>query len=419
MSGLALVAHTLGASVTGSDRAERRRLGRLRDQGIPVSLGQHARNVPDGAELVYSSAVDAENPERERGRELGLRELQRGELLAELSRMRRSVVVSGTHGKSTTAAMIVEGLSAAGHRPAYVVGADLLATGSNAEWTEGEWLVVEADESDRSFLALDPDVAVVTNVELEHLREYGSLTDLQDAFRTFLASAGQAVVGNRPGLLALRHGAVPFGVAELTLEPGASRFMWRGHQVHVSVPGAHNAENAAAALEACRLVGANPARTVPALAHFSGTSRRFELLGETATGAQIYDDYAHHPTEVRATLMAARPLASGRLIAVLQPHGRERVQTMPDGFARALSHADIAVVLEVYLTRRTAGGGPDPTAATIAHATAHATGGRPVAWMPTLDDAERYLRAQLRAGDLCVTLGSGDVDVLARRLVAR
>ncbi len=418
MSGLARVACDLGATVTGSDRAERRRLAGLREKGIKASLGHAPENVPAGAELVYSSVVDTANPERARGGELGLRELQRGELLAELSRLRRCIAVAGTHGKTTTAAMIVEALRGAGTQPGYVIGADLHATNSNAEWTDGQWLVVETDESDRSFLMLDPDIAVLTNVELEHRRQYASQAELDDAFRAFLAKAPETVIWNRPELMALRDGpSVPFDVVDVTLAPGASRFRWRGKAVDVPAPGLHNALNAAAALEACRLTGAEPTRTVSALAHFRGTSRRFELLGTTAGGALIYDDYAHHPTELRATLTAARALARGRLVAVLQPHGRERVETMADAFGEALSAADLAVVLQVYLTRPLAPGAPAPSSKSIARAAASARRDGTVAWMPSVDAAERYLRSQLVAGDLCVFLGSGNVDLLARRLV--
>ena len=411
MSGLALVAQALGARVSGSDRVERRRLARLRDRGIEVSLGQAPENDAADAELVYSAAVREDNPERARGRELGLRELRRGDLLAEVSRLRRCIAVAGTHGKTTTAAMIVEGLQGAGLQPSYLIGADLRANGSNAEWTEGEWLVVETDESDRTFLELEPEIAVVTNVGLDHLREYGSLAETESAFRGFLARASQAAIWDRPELLALRDGpVVPFAAAGAVLEPGASRFVWRSHEVVVPVPGLHNAVDAAGALEACRLAGADPALVVSALAGFSGTTRRFEPLGSTASGALVYDDYAHHPTEVRATLTAARPLARGRLVAVLQPAGQERVEAMGPAFAEALALADLAVVLDAYLFRASPNG--SPTAETIARATRGKA-----AFIPSADEAERYLRRELRDGDLCVTLGSGNVDALARRLV--
>jgi UDP-N-acetylmuramate--alanine ligase len=420
MSGLAVVAQTLGAEVTGSDMAERRSLVRLRERGVEVALGHAAENVPDGADVVYSSAVAADNPERECARALGRREIRRGELLGELSWLRPCVAVGGTHGKTTTAAMIVHVLRDAGERPGYVVGGDLLATGTNADWGDGPWLVVESDESDRTFLALDADVAVVTNVELDHHREFASLEDVEDAFRAFLAPAGEAVVWDRPEILALRDGpVVPFDAPHPALDRGGSRFAWRGHEVRVGVAGEHNARNAAAALEACRLVGVDPARAAGALAGFEGTGRRFEALGTTAGGARVYDDYAHHPTAVRATLGAARTLEPERLVAVFQPHGYHRVQTMASGFGDALACADLAVVVEdVYAPRGRAERYADVSTDAIASAATEATGETEVVSMPDLRAAERYLRAELRAGDLCVTLGSGDVDSLARRLVA-
>jgi UDP-N-acetylmuramate--alanine ligase len=419
MSGLAHVACTLGALVTGSDRAERRTLDHLREQGIDVTLGHAPENVPDGAEVVYSSAVPADNPERERARALGQREIRRGELLGELSQLRRCVAVAGTHGKTTTAAMIVHALRAAGERPGYVVGGELRTTDANADWGNGPWLVVEADESDRTFLALDPDVTVVTNVELDHHREFGSVQEVEEAFRAFLARAPEAVVWDRADVLALRDGpVVPFDAPDPTLEHGGSQFTWRGLEVHLGVPGEHNARNAAAALEACRLVGVDPKRAVGALAGFEGVGRRFEALGTTTAGARVYDDYAHHPTEVRATLEAARTLESERLVAVLQPHGYHRVAAMADEFGEALACADLAVVVEVYSTRGRSEEYANVSAEAIASAAAEAAKEPTVLWMPDLGAAERYLRGQLRAGDLCVTLGSGDVDALARRLVA-
>lgn len=419
MSGLALVADTLGASVTGSDTAARRSLARLRDRGIPVASAHAAENVPEGAEIVYSAAIPPDNPERTRARELGRHELRRGELLGELSALRRCIAVGGTHGKTTTAAMVVHALRGAGERPGYVVGGDLRATGTNADWGEEPWLVVEADESDRSFLALEPEIAVVTNVELEHLREFASREEVDDAFRAFLAGPRHAVVWDRPDVRALRDSpVVAFDVPDPVLGRGVSRFRWRGIEVHLPIPGEHNARNAAAALEACRLAGADPARAAAALADFPGTGRRFEALGATASGADVYDDYAHHPTEVRATLEAARTLRPKRLVAVLQPHGRYRVESMATEFGDALAAADLVVVLDLFTTRRA---DQDPgalSAEAIATAAAEAADGRPTVWLPDPGEAEGYLRAELRAGDACVALGSGDVDVLARRLVA-
>jgi UDP-N-acetylmuramate--alanine ligase len=419
MSGLAIVAHTLGAAVTGSDQGERRWLDGLRERGIDTALGHAAENVPDGAEVVYSSAVPADNPERERARELGQAEIRRGELLGELSRLRPCIAVGGTHGKTTTAAMIVHVLRAAGARPGYVIGGELRTTHANADWGDGQWLVLEADESDRTFLALDPDVAVVTNVELDHQREFGSLRDVEEAFRAFLALAPEAVVWDRTELLALREGPVaPFDAPDPALDRAGSRFVWRGLEVRLRVPGEHNARNGAAALEACRLVGVDPERAAVALARFEGTGRRFEPIGTTSAGARVYDDYAHHPTAVRATLEAARTLEPARLVAVFQPHGYHRVKAMAEPFAEALACADLAVVVEVYSGRARSAEEAGVSAETIASAAAGAANGTTVLWIPDLGAAERYLRTELRAGDLCVTLGSGDVDSLARQLVA-
>jgi UDP-N-acetylmuramate--alanine ligase len=404
MSGLALVARDLGASVSGSDKSEGRFLPRLRERGIEVTVGHAAANVPDGAEVVYSSATDEANPERG----LGLPELRRGELLGELTRLRRCIAVAGTHGKSTTTAMAAHALRGAG----YLVGGDLRDTGTNADWGAGGWLVVETDESDRTFLAVDADIAVVTNVELEHHREYSSREELDAAFRDFLAAAPQAVVWDRPELLALRHGPVVAYDAFPTLAPGGSRFEWRGHEVRVRIPGEHNARNAAAALEACRLAGADPAEAAAALASFSGVVRRFERVGDTGSGALVIDDYAHHPTEVRATLEAARTLEPQRLVAVLQVHQYTRVRHMAGEFAAALGSADLAVVLDVYSTRGTSADHPGVSSEQIADAAPGAL------WIPEMDDAERYLANELRPGDVCVTLGSGNVDELARRLVS-
>lgn len=421
MSGLALVAHALGARVTGSDRAASPYLEPLHAAGIAIALGHDAANVPEGAELVVSSAVPADNPERVAGRERGLRELHRADLLAELTALKRCIAVTGTHGKTTTAAMAVHALQGAGGDPAYVVGAELRTTGRNAAWGAGGWLVVEADESDRSLLKLHPDIAVLTNAELDHHATYTSRLDLEATFRAFLARAEQAVVWNRPELVALRDGApvVAYDLpADLVLDATGARFTWRGEEVRLGAPGAHNALNAVAALEACRLAGADPAAAAAALATFRSAGRRFERLGETSSGAVVYDDYAHHPTEVRATLDAARTLGARRLVSVFQPHLFSRTAALHRAFGRALALADRVVVLDVYPARERTEDFPGVTGRLVAAAAADAGDGRPVAWLPGFDAAERHLRAALRAGDVCVMLGAGDVDGLGRRLVS-
>lgn len=425
MSGLALVGVALGAEVSGSDRAESPTLVGLRELGIDARVGHDAANVPDGAEVVYSTAVPPENPERAAARAAGLAELHRADLLAEITALRRCIAVTGTHGKTTTSSMVVHALRGCGMDPGYLVGGAVRSTGSNAGWGTGEWVVVEADESDRSLLKLHPDVAVLTNAELDHHGTYGSRLDVDATFREFLARASDGiVVWDLPELTALAPASaspvdvVAYDVPEPTLDPAGVRFDWRGIEVRLPVPGAHNALNAAAALEACRLAGADPAKAAAALADFQGAGRRFELLGRTAAGAAIYDDYAHHPTEVAATVAAARTLAPRRVVVVFQPHLYSRTRALAGDFGRALAGADLVVVLDVYAARERGEDFPGVSGKLVADAAADAADGRPVAWLPSFDAAEAFLRSQLRAGDLCLAMGAGDVDGLGRRLAA-
>jgi UDP-N-acetylmuramate--alanine ligase len=430
MSGYARAAHALGATVSGSDRHASPYTERLAADGVlQARIGEHdAASVPEGddVEVVYSSAVSPENPERAAARERGLPERPRAELLGELSALRRTIAVAGTHGKTTTSAMLVAALRAAGLEPDWLVGGSVGEGQDNASWTgAGEWLVVEADESDRSMLSLHVDVAVLTNVELDHHATFGSLAELRGAFGAFLARVRSAiVVWDRPELLALAPAGagteievVPYDAPVPTLTDGGSRFAWRGHEVTLSVPGAHNALNATAALEAARLAGADVQRAIAGLARFHGAGRRFQLLGETARGARVYDDYAHHPTEVAATLAGARTLAHERLIAVFQPHLYSRTAMFAREFGAALAQADVAVVLDVYPARERAEDHPGVSGLLIAQASADARRGMPVYWLPTFADAEPVLRELLEAEDVCVVMGAGDVDALARRLV--
>jgi UDP-N-acetylmuramate--alanine ligase len=416
MSGLALIAHALGAEVTGSDRADSSYSERLREHGITPVLGHRAENVPAGAEVVYSTAVGPDNPERRAAD----RELHRADLLAEITRLRRCLAVTGTHGKTTTSAMVVHALRGAGMDPAYIVGGELRSTGANAGWGTGDWIVVEADESDRSLLKLDPEIAVLTNAELDHHSTYGSRLELDRTFATFMARAGAgAVVWDRPALRALcPPEAVPYDAPDPRLDAAGSSFQWRGMEVAVSVPGAHNAINAAGALTACALAGASMRVAAAALADFRGARRRLERLGETIAGAVVYDDYAHHPTEVAATIAAARTLGPRRLVAVFQPHLYSRTRELAGAFGRALGEADAVAVLPVYAARERAEDFPGVDGRLIAAASADAPGARPVAWLPGFDVARTWLAATLRAGDLCLVMGAGDVDSLARSIVA-
>jgi UDP-N-acetylmuramate--alanine ligase len=376
MSGLAKVARILGAEVSGSDR----------------SLHGHAAgNVPPGAEVVYSSAIPPDNPERT----TGAPELHRADLLAELTQLKPTIAVSGTHGKTTTTSMLVHAMPG----QSYLVGGEVRSTGTNADWTDGEWLIVEADESDRSLLKLHPTIAVVTNAELDHHTEYASSRDVDDTFREFLTRARDAVVA--PDLTRLRADAHVFGEYEGPLP----------------VPGAHNRRNAAAALAAVELAGGDVPAAADRLATFAGAGRRFEIVG-TANGATVVDDYAHHPTEVRATIEAARTQGADRVIALFQPHLFSRTQREAAAFGASLAQADLVVVIDVYPARERRQDYPGVTGLLIAQHTADARRGVPVIWAKTHATAREFLQRTLQEGDLLLTMGAGDVNTIGRDLVA-
>ena len=421
MSAYARAAHALGAQITGSDRAPSTYTDSLSADGVLEAVIGHApQNVPDGedVQVVYSSAVPADNPERVSARERGLRELARAELLGELSALRRTIAVAGTHGKTTSASMLVHALRGAGLDPGWLIGGSIGGGLANGHWSEGEWLVIEADESDRSMLALDVQIAILTNIELDHHSTFSTLQELRETFRQFLQRADQAVIWDRPELIQLRAGeAIAYDLTAPELTDGGSRFPWRGETVTLRVPGAHNALNARGALEAAALTGADMAKAIAALGQFTGAGRRFQLLGKTRGGGAVYDDYAHHPTEVAATLEGARTLPHRRLLAVFQPHLFSRTALLASEFGAALALADIAIVLDVYPARERAEDFPGVSGLLIAEATACHSGGRPVYWLAGFDDAQPVLEGLLTDGDLCVVMGAGDVNQLAARLI--
>lgn len=429
MSGLALVAHALGARITGSDRADSPYCAPLRAAGIEPSIGHDAANLPAGAEVVLSTAIGDDNPEVAAARAAGARVMHRSELLHEITALRPTIAVAGTHGKTTTSSMIAHVLRATGRDPGFLIGGELRSAGTNAGWGAGEWSVVEADESDRSFLSLRRDVAIVTNVELDHHATYSTLGDLMQTFQEFLAPAktrwtseqGRDVLGEGSSVYGIADGPAGAGAVDLRAERlellrGGSRFEVEGVPVELTVPGRHNVLNALAALAACREAGVGLAEAAPALPSFTGAGRRFERHGTSPGGAEVVDDYAHHPTEVRATLEAARTLEPARLIACFQPHLYSRTQMLAREFGQALALADVVVVLDVYPARERAEDFPGVSGMLIARAAADAGRGRPVWWLPAIDAAAQMLRGVLRDGDLLMTLGAGDVDRLAREL---
>jgi UDP-N-acetylmuramate--alanine ligase len=422
MSGLAVIAQRLGATVTGSDRSESAYLRDVRAAGIKPVIGEHRRdNVPAGAQVIYSSAIALDNPERVAARGEGAGgELHRSELLAQLAQLKRLLAVTGTHGKTTTTSMITHILRETGMDPAYMIGGELRSSGHSAEWGEGAWMVIEADESDRSLLNFHPEVAVLTNAELDHHVTYSSRLDLDATFAEFMSRASTAIVWDRPELLELAAGAaevLPYDAADAQSSPAGTAFSWQGHRVTLAVPGRHYAVNGAGALSAAVRAGADPEGAIAALAGFTGAKRRMERLGCTPRGAWVYDSYAHHPTELAADIEAARSLEPQRLIAVFQPHLFSRTQALAGGFGRALGMADVIAVTDVYPARERAENFPGVDGHLVAVAAADAAEGRPVAWMRGLPDLRAWLGVTLRDGDLCLLMGAGNIDIVARALV--
>ncbi len=442
MSGLALVCRRLGAEVSGSDRAESSYMERLRAAGIEPHLGHDADQVPEGADVVVSTAVPDDNPELARARDRGQRVIHRGELLAELCSQRRLLAIAGTHGKTTTAAMCIWALRATGADPAFFLGGELPGAGpdgepTNADWGEGDWAIAEADESDASFLKLRPEVAVITNLELDHHSRWSSLSELSEAFAAFAAPASGLITGAEvrlPGQESRRlvrfalepaAGQPPLEAelvaGDISPEAGGVRFRARGAgidtEVSLRVPGRHNVANALAALGSLSLASADVEACSRALADFPGVARRLELKGE-ARGARIYDDYAHHPTEVAATLEAARDLDPRRLIVAFQPHLYSRTKALATEFGAALAAADEVAVLDVYPAREEPVGDLEGVSGMMVAAAAADHGrGRRVWWLPTAELAARALAPRLGEGDVLITIGAGDVYKLGESLV--
>ena len=379
MSALALVAHAWGAEVGGSDRARSSYVDRLEEAGISVAIGHDAANVPEGAEVIVSSAIAADNPEVEVTRARGTRARMRAELLAELVELRPSIVVAGAHGKTTTSAMVAFVLDRLGRDPAFLIGGEIPQLGGNARAGAG-WLVAEGDESDRSLELLAPRIAVLTNVELDHHATFASEAEVRELFERWLERAPQRVLGDE-------------------LEPVA---------FELAVPGEHNRRNAATALAALELADVPRTEAERVLPEFTGAGRRFELRGEAA-GVRVYDDYGHHPREVAATLSAARARANGgRVLVVFQPHLYSRTRHLAHDLARSLAAADAVAVTKVYAAREEPLAGVEGSL--VAQALAAERPGMAVAWTPELEDAVRFLARRARPGDLVLTIGAGDVE---------
>ena len=424
MSGIARMMHARGIAVTGSDRSESATVTALRDLGIDVQIGHDARHVGDADTLVVTGALWLDNPEYQEALRRGLPVLHRANALAWLVRDERLISVAGAHGKSTTTAMLVTAMCSLDLDPSFVNGAVIQAAATSAAWGEGELFVVEADESDGSFLMYDTSIGIVTNIDTDHLDHYGSEDALADAFVEFASRVREFVVlsADDEGTVRVRERlddtvrVMTFGEAAeadvrltsvsaegpmaYTVEVGGV-----SHDGVLGVPGRHNAVNAAGVVAVLVGLGIEPAAAVGALDGFSGTQRRFESHG-LADGVRLYDDYAHHPTEVAAALQTARSVAgTGRVIAIHQPHLYSRTQAMADDFARVYEHgADHTVVLDVYGARE------DPIEGVTGQLVVDGfKNPARVDYRPDWQLAAARIAEIARPGDIVMTLSCGDV----------
>ena len=432
MAAIARVLLGRGVSVSGWDLKRSAATAVLEAMGARVTIGHDAGLVEGSRAVVVSSAIPAHNVELRRAKELGLTVMTRGEALAAVLEGSEPVVVAGTHGKTTTTSMIVSILGRAGRDPTYLVGGELNDAGTNARQGTGKIAVAEADESDGSFLLLAPQIAVVTNIEADHLDHWGSLEAIRAAFKSWLLRvprAGTVVLpAEEPELaseadaagrrvLTFGSGGYVQATSVASSGEGSSFELCVGQQVvraEVGAPGAHNVDNALAAAAASYAAGLTPAQCALGLRAYRGVARRFQRRG-TRVGVTVIDDYAHHPTEVRRVIEAARAGRPRRVVAVFQPHRFSRTEALWREFGGAFSAADAVVLTEVY------GAGEQPipgvSGKLLADAVCGRLHGRPVAYLPHRDELVDYLVRSSRPGDALLTLGAGDITSLGDELL--
>ncbi|MGH9164740.1 MAG: UDP-N-acetylmuramate--L-alanine ligase [Acidimicrobiales bacterium] len=433
MSAIATVLAGMGHQVSGSDLKATPNLDRLRAVGVQVTVGHRSQNLGGAEAVTFSTAVPASNPELVAAGERGVPALRRAEMLAAIAATRRTVAVAGTHGKTTTSSMLALVLREAGLRPSFLIGGDLNEIGTGAAWTDGEWLVVEADESDGTFLELPAEAAVVTSVEPDHLEHYGGrFENLVAAFEGFLAAAAGPRVACADDPMAARLaaacGAITYGtdaaadyaVSSVVEHRSSVRFtLHRGQQrlgdISLAVPGLHNARNACAAVVTGLLLGAPFEAAARALARYGGVARRYQFRGE-AGGVSFVDDYAHLPTEVRAVLAATRAGGWSRVVCVFQPHRFSRTAALAADFADAFADADVLVVTDVY----PAGESPRPgvSGRLVVDAVRAAQPAAEVLYVAERRHWAPVVAGLLAPGDLCLTLGAGDLTLLPDEVLA-
>ncbi|MGH2740687.1 MAG: UDP-N-acetylmuramate--L-alanine ligase [Actinomycetota bacterium] len=433
MSGIARLLLARGVVVSGSDLKEAAGLAALRAAGAQIRIGHRADYVGEPDAVVVSTAIPARNVEVRAAQARRIPILSRAQVLAALMQEHRGIAIAGTHGKTTTTSMLAVVLERAGADPTYVIGGDLNESGSNARSGAGEYFVAEADESDGSFLLLSPEIAVVTNVEEEHHDFYANREEVEDAFVEFCTRAELAVASGdddgarrvlaRSGVRAVTYGEtdecdVRISGIDVARAGGRCRVDGLGKQLDLSIrlPGRHYLHNAVAAIIAAREAGVPPNEAARILEQFAGVHRRFEERG-TARGAEFVDDYAHHPTEIAATLAAARSDGDRRVWAVFQPHRYSRTAALWRGLGESLAAADVVVVTDVY----PAGEAPIPgvSGKLVVDALVELVPGRRVVYLPHRIDVARFLAGSVRAGDLVLTLGAGDITMVGEETIAR
>ncbi len=440
MSGIAEVLHNLGHKVQGSDQSESANVQRLRDKGIPVFVGHAAENLGDAEVVVVSTAIKKSNPELAAAREKSLPIVRRAEMLAELMRFRNAIAIGGTHGKTTTTSMVATLLDAGGLDPTVINGGIINAYGTNARMGEGEWMVVEADESDGTFLKLPADVAVITNIDPEHLDHYGTFDAVRAAFRQFVENVPfygfgvlcldhpevQALVGRIEDRKIVTYGANPqadvryFNVRmegtksifDVEIRRRRTGRVFNFNDLTLPMPGRHNISNATAAIAVANRLGISEEDIRKGLAAFGGVKRRFTLIGDW-NGVSVFDDYGHHPVEITAVLRAAREACEGRIIAIHQPHRFSRLASLFEDFANCFNDADTILLAPVYAA------GEEPVEGVNSEALVsriRASGHRDARYISSPAEIAPIVAGIAKPGDFVVLLGAGNITQWAATL---
>lgn len=436
MSGLAKVLTEQGLKISGSDIKESNNTKNLRDLGVDIKIGHKASNIDKAQAVVISSAIKPDNVELIEANKRNIKIYQRAQMLAFIAKDNKVIAISGTHGKTTTTSMISLIFENNKLDPTFLIGGELNDIGSNAKYGQSDYFIAETDESDGSLLHFDPDLLIVTNIEADHLDYFETFERISDLFKTFLAKirpGGKAIVyADHPNIAQL----IPYvneDVITFGLNPGndyhitdfkqaglGSSFKVYKHgkklgSIALQVPGLHNALNALAAIATGVQVGLTFQQIGSALKAFSGVKRRFQLLGQKDS-VSIYDDYAHHPTEVASTLKAAADAKNGRLVCIFQPHRYSRTSFLAKDFGMSFANADLVIVTDVY----SAGENPIPgvSGKLITDAILENEGNKNIAYLPHLHDVVGYLEQEIKPGDMIITMGAGDIWTVGQKLLA-